>query len=164
MITKAIVVQIVPPNKFKVRMPIFDGPANSQSSVPDEQLNEATLCTLPNADNVINVGDIVYVAFEDNDAGRPVILGHLYMGNNSNTATQIDLNARTIRAVDSNIAKVELPYNTKIGDISYSDLYDMYCFWKTFPKNSFDLSKSPWYDSTYKSKDDTQDSGSDEPV
>ena len=164
MITKAIVVQIVPPNKFKVRVPIFDGPSGAQNSIPDEYLNDATLCTLPNVDNVINVGDIVYVAFEDNDAGRPVILGHLYMGENSTTNTKIDLNARTIKALGSNISKVELPNNTKIGDITYSDLYDMYKFWKSFPKYSFDLSKSPWYSSDYVDITSQEEPNTNEPI
>ena len=99
MITKAIVTQLVPPNKFKVRIPIFDGFSGQQGAVSDEHLSNATLCTLPNSDNVINVGDIVYVAFEDNDAGRPVILGHLYTGT-SKTNTIIDLSKQNYRLIE----------------------------------------------------------------
>ena len=38
---------------------------------------EASVCGIPGIQNYINVGDIVYVGFEDNDMGKPVILGHL---------------------------------------------------------------------------------------
>ena len=161
MITKAIVVSIVPPNKFKVRMPIFNGFSGQQGATPDDQLNDATLCTLPNSNNIVNVGDIVYVAFEDNDAGRPVILGHLYTGT-SKTNTTIDLNIRELNVKDSqsmgktSIASASLPKNTAIGDITYDDLANVVNFVREFSASGFDLTNSPWY---FKDKIDAEDGG-----
>ena len=158
MITKAIVVQIVPPNKFKVRIPIFNGFSGQQGAVPDEYLSDATLCTLPNSDNIINVGDIVYVAFEDNDAGRPVILGHLYTGT-SKTNTIIDLNVRELNVTDKptngrySIASANLPSNTRIGNLTYYDILDAVNFVKAFESSGFNISNGPWY-----VKDSSQDS------
>jgi hypothetical protein len=36
---------------------------------------EATVCGIGGIQNYINVGDTVYVGFEDNDMGRAIILG-----------------------------------------------------------------------------------------
>ena len=150
MITKAIVTQLVPPNKFKVRIPIFDGFSGQQGAVSDEHLSNATLCTLPNSDNVINVGDIVYVAFEDNDAGRPVILGHLYTGT-SKTNTIIDLSVRELNVTDKptngkySIASANLPSNTRIGNLTYYDILGAVNFVKAFESGGFNISNGPWY-------------------
>lgn len=53
---------------------INDGTFNNTLS---EFTMEASICGVPGIQNYINVGDIVYVGFEDNDMGKPIILGHL---------------------------------------------------------------------------------------
>lgn len=125
MITKAIVDSKVPnTNRWRVRIPILDGIAGGMTSTPSILLPEATLCTLPNAKNVVNPGDIVFVAFEENDMGKPVILGHLYQ-EESKTNTCIDLQLRTLRVedkVNARISSAYLPDNTMLSGIALSDM------------------------------------------
>ena len=133
MITKAIVQSQVPnSNKFRVRIPIFDGLAGGMVSTPDCFLAEATLCTLPNAQNVVNPGDIVYVACENNDMGRPVILGHLYQ-KPSRTNTCIDLQLRTLKVedkVNSKVSSAKLPYNTSIDTVTANDMQKLLFYFR----------------------------------
>ena len=126
MITKATVLYAIPgTNKFKVRIPLFDGIDGGITSTPDRLLADATLCTLPNIDNVVRPGDVVFVAFEENDMGKPVILGQLY-NPNKQSDTCVDLQVRTIRVedkVDSQTSRAILPPNTKVG--THQNLNDM---------------------------------------
>ena len=78
MITKGIVESIISKYSVKVRLPILDGIKESKGSVPTNDLSEATICTMPNGECNLSVGDVVFVGFEDNDIGRPVVLGCLY--------------------------------------------------------------------------------------
>lgn len=125
MITKAIVVSKVPnSSKYTVRIPILDGIQGGNISTPDGLLAQATVCTLPNVKNVVNPGDIVYVEFEENDMGRPVILGHLYQ-ENSKTNTCIDLQLRSLVVEDKanpRASSASLPDNTNISGISTNDM------------------------------------------
>ena len=77
MITKGIVEEILD-YKAKVRLPIYDGTASSNLGTKSSQLSSATICSLSNIKSPVQVGDIVWVGFEDNDDSKPIILGHLY--------------------------------------------------------------------------------------
>ena len=67
------------------------------------------------------IGDIVFVGFEDNDLSKPIILGHLFKENNDNrdyTGTLLELMLNSI-AVQFNAS---LPENTYIGEVQPSEL------------------------------------------
>ena len=110
MITKGIVEHIIDNSHIKVRMPIIDGLKDIKQSTPTELLSEATICTLPNSNNIIQEGDIVFIGFEDNDIGKPIILGHLF----KESSTYVDL---TLRNLEVN-STCFLPAETSIGDIN----------------------------------------------
>lgn len=133
MITKAIVEECIKDsNLFRVRIPIFDGVSGGSTSTPNHLLPLATLCTLPNANNIVNVGDVVYVGFEDNDIGRPVILGHLYQ-QESKTTTCPDLQLRSIVVEDKKNAAASsavLPTKTEISDISAQDISELLFYFR----------------------------------
>lgn len=101
MITKAEIVEIIKPidsdpTFFKVRMPIFDGDGVLKSSTPFEDLSLATACLSPYVTNSLKVGDKVFVAFEDNDVSKPVILGPLYNAKLAgNLTTDVEVNSLT---------------------------------------------------------------------
>ena len=78
MLTKAYVEEIVSDYQVRVRIPIFDKLASSPGGTPKEQLSISPICAVPGGKYNYSVGDIVFVTFEDNDLGRPVILGQLY--------------------------------------------------------------------------------------
>ena len=101
MITKAEIVEIINPTNsdpvfFRVRMPIFDGDGVLKSSTPFEDLSLATACLSPYVTNFLKVGDKVFVAFEDNDISKPVILGPLYNAKLAGElTTDIEVNSLT---------------------------------------------------------------------
>lgn len=119
MITKGIVEELKG-YQAKVRLPIYDGLANTKNATANENLSYATVCITTNLNNSLNVGDIVYVSFEDNDKGKPVILGQLYK-EEMNTLADIKLNSANINQLTIN-KNVSLPQNTSIGSISSKEI------------------------------------------
>lgn len=76
MITKAIVQSInANGTRCTVRMPLFETAA---SSAPIEA--EALVNIAPGVYNNLVVGDVVFVAFEENKIEKPVIIGKLFRG------------------------------------------------------------------------------------
>ena len=131
MIMKAEVVEKVG-SKFRVRIPTINGTALGSTSTPNHLLPLATLCTLPGIDNVLSPGDIVFVTFEENDYGKPVILGQLYTEKSAANSC-LDIKSRTISIEDSrrpdlDVGYAKLPNNTTIGDVPFGDLQNM-LFW-----------------------------------
>ena len=76
MITKAIVQSINPAgNRCIVRMPLFETAAN-----PNPVEAEALVNITPGLFNNLEVGDIVFIAFEENAIEKPIIIGKLFRG------------------------------------------------------------------------------------
>ena len=119
MITKGIVEELKG-YQAKVRLPIYDGLANTKNATSNENLSYATVCVTTNLNNSLNVGDIVYVSFEDNDKGKPVILGQLYK-EEMNTLADMKLNSANINQLTVN-KNASLPQNTSIGSISSKEI------------------------------------------
>ena len=99
MITKAIVLRkIQGTNKYQVRIPIFE--TFNNSSQPDNLTNaalfEATLCYAPGNTDGIVPNDIVYVSFENNDYNNVVILGKLYLGDETDATSHQNVNTLNV--------------------------------------------------------------------
>lgn len=77
MITKAIVEEIVNDYQIRVRVPVLHKITTSASATPFEELPIATVSTVPGIHIKYGVGDVVYVAYEDNLSSKLVILGEL---------------------------------------------------------------------------------------
>lgn len=76
MITKAIILSInAQGTRCKVRMPLFETSAN-----PYPVTAEALVNITPGIFNNLKVGDVVFVAFEENALEKPIILGKLFRG------------------------------------------------------------------------------------
>ena len=116
MITKAIVEEIVSPYQVKIRVPILDRLQGSPLSTSLDNLNTATICTLPNCYVNIQVGDIVFVGFEDNTYYKAVVLGHLSRKFMSNTYADVHFGNLTVEH------SATLPNQTTIGEISSQEL------------------------------------------
>lgn len=133
MLMKAVIVDreyknaFTPSNKYKVRIPVLHGDGVVADSTKDDLLPSAVICGLPGSDYNYQKGDIVFIDFEENDYGKPVILGSLYL-TTSKTNTRPDLKVSSLDASPTSndgafsANKVVLPENTTIGDISYKDL------------------------------------------
>lgn len=112
MITKAIVEEVVSPYQVKVRVPILDKTSNAVLATSADSLNIATICTLPNCYINIKVGDIVFVAFEDNTYYKAVVLGHLCR--EATTTSYADI---TVDKITSN-STARFSDETYIGEVT----------------------------------------------
>lgn len=84
MVTKAIIRSINGAgNRCIVRMPLFET-ASSTSTVEAEALVNIT----PGLFNNLVVGDVVFVAFEENALEKPIIIGKLFKGGTKENSTR----------------------------------------------------------------------------
>lgn len=112
MITRAIVEEIVSPYQVKIRIPLFDRAESSPMSRKKEDLNIATICSLPNCYVNIQVGDVVFVGFEDNTYYKAVVLGHLSREAMTETYADVTFGNLVSRAT------ALLPQETTIGNVT----------------------------------------------
>lgn len=119
MISRGIVERLVDAYTCKVRIPRLDRVQSSSVHTSTDDLMNAKICTLSNCDPNIQVGDVVFVAFEDNDYSKPVVIGYLYSVNKS--PTKISLSVDSLNAQTNST----LPSDTTIGDVSYENLQNL---------------------------------------
>lgn len=98
MITKAIVEGYKDEYSIIVRVPYIDRSGSSGISTPKDELNTATICTLPDATLTLAVGDVVFVSFEDDDYSKPVILGVLYRKSGSPSYVDAVFNSVSLKS------------------------------------------------------------------
>lgn len=117
-VTKAIIKQLPSKqsNKYLINIPIFDSAGAPKDSKLSASQMEATLCYQPGNINSYRENDIVYITFEDNDLGRPVIIGKLFLNKEENS-TNYSLN-QDLEVTN----KANLPINTHIGEVSGENL------------------------------------------
>lgn len=111
MITKGTVEKVLNKWYARVRIPIYDGKEDSEGATSDVNLSQATVCALPNTLTNLGKGDVVYVAFEDDDIGKPVIIGWLQKGTGNNSEVGLTLSTLTTKSTTF------LDKQTYIGDI-----------------------------------------------
>lgn len=75
---KAIIEERVSSYKYRIRIPRYDKAQSVYSSSGSKNLLEAQVCTLPGMLPEYKTGDIVWVDYESNNIGNPVILGQFY--------------------------------------------------------------------------------------
>ena len=119
MLTKAYVEEIVDNYRVKVRIPIFNGLDSSPNATPTEQLSISPICAIPGGKYNYSVGDIVFVTFEDNDLGRPVILGQLYADIDNQGLASLTLDSLEVKQ------SATLPSDTSIGNVSAESIKNL---------------------------------------
>ena len=114
MITKAIIESILDDGKYaKVRVPVFNKASTAIGATQTNHLNLAPIVTLPGISPRYQVGDTVYVAFEDDDISQPVILGSL-MSVPTNSTSNINVQSVVVTS------DATMPDKIKIGNIECS--------------------------------------------
>lgn len=109
MITKAIIETIEPDGyHFKVRIPVLHKIADVPGSTPKKELPKALVNYPPGVRPNFSVGDVVYVAFENNQYSEPVIIGALL--NDSYTDKSSSIRADSLEA----LINVGLPDGDKV--------------------------------------------------
>lgn len=116
MITKAIVEEVLTPYSVRVRIPLLDGIEDSKYGTANKDLSIATVCALPNTTNLVIEGDIVFVSFEDNDLGKPVIIGALLKETGNLSSSDVSLRHVDVSGVST------LSYHTTIGKVQPNEL------------------------------------------
>lgn len=106
-------------NRFLVRLPIFETNEDGRKIIL-----EAVLCYQPGLYHGYNLGDVVVLGFINNHLDAPIILGKVFNG-------QEDSGLASTNAADLKITqKAELPLNSSIGNLTYSDLEEAVNFVK----------------------------------
>lgn len=120
MITKAIIENIEPDGfHAKVRIPIYHKIENAPGAVMYDELPTALICFAPGCKPNLNIGDVVYVGFENNQVSEPVIIGMLL--NEDYTSSSASIVADTLSAsINANLPQNE----TSFGDINLSTIID----------------------------------------
>ena len=116
MITKAYIIDIIDKYRARVRIPIYNKAYASPTATPTDNLSIATICTLPGVIPNYKVGDVVYVAFEEDIVSKPVILGLL---------CYIDMEKSSSDATFSNMqvgSSAALPQQTSVGNVSSKEI------------------------------------------
>ncbi len=120
MITKAIIEQIYSDGyHYRVRIPILHKIENAPGATPFNELPIALVCFAPGCKPNLDVGDVVYVGFENNQYSEPVILGMLLNDSYKESSASI--------IADSINASVNATFpqsNVNFGNVSISDMID----------------------------------------
>lgn len=117
MISRAIIESKIDINHFRVRVPTLNKSNSSIGSTPTNELAIATVCAIPGYNPSFNIGDTIFVEFEENDFSRPVILGKIYNETHSKSSAS-DGNLDSIK-VNVN---AQLPSDTSIGSIKRNEI------------------------------------------
>lgn len=93
MIQKAIIEEIVANGyQARVRIPRYNKASSSPTATDKQDLAIATICTYPGIHPSYQIGDIVFLGFENDEVNQPVILGLLYRENmGSSTSDMVDV-------------------------------------------------------------------------
>ena len=116
MILKAFITQLPDygDNKFKVRVPFLE------DNTTNEMVFDALLCNQPGEYNGYQIGDCVFVSFENEKLNTAIILGKLYIEDDMNVPNYHVVNELNVTT------KVTLPEDTKIGGYSADDIFQIY--------------------------------------
>lgn len=109
---RGIVEQVVDTYHVRVRMPRLNKLSTSVGATPTNELSVATLCTVPGCSPNLRQGDIVYIDFEDDDEGVPIVVGMLFNERGKSTYTDYNMNSLKVNV------NAELPGDTSIGQVS----------------------------------------------
>lgn len=114
-VTKAFITQLPDNNSngFKVRVPVME------DGTGKEAIFDALLCTAPSNYGGYNIGDCVFVIFEDDKYNQCVILGKLFTEVPKETSSFIIANS--LKVSDDAI----LPPSTKLGDYTAQSITDL---------------------------------------
>lgn len=114
MVTKAII-ENVQSNLATVRIPTLNKSYNAIGASNTSDLDTAPICSLPGISPRYQVGDIVFITFEDDNLGNPIIIGKL-LSSNSDSVSDI-----TTQSLEVSVDAI-LPKSTQIDEIKPEEI------------------------------------------
>lgn len=131
MIQKAVISEIIDSYQLKVRIPKYDKLASSVDGVSSEDLSTGIICAYPGMQVAYTAGDVVLVAFENNEISKPVVLGLLYReGTNDASVSKISRVEETLTSITEALDRINLSglythikYSNDNG-ATFTSLYD----------------------------------------
>jgi len=100
-------------NIFRVRIPFLE------DNTSREMVFDALLCNQPGEYQGYEVGDCVFVIFENDKLNTPVIMGKLYIEDSKYSKSHHIVNNLDVNGT------VNLPDNTTIGGYSINDIFQL---------------------------------------
>lgn len=104
-------------NKFKVRIPLFDS-AGQDTLTNEDNIVEATLCYEPSNLDSYEVGDCVFIEFENDEESKPVIIGKLYTTDSKENRGLGNLSTLNVSS------SATLPLDSTLGDVKLQAIID----------------------------------------
>ena len=119
MLTKGYIVELSTStnNKFKVRIPLFDS-AGQDTLTNEDNIVEATLCYEPSNLDSYEVGDCVFIEFENDEESKPVIIGKLYTTDSKGNRGLGNLSTLNVSS------SATLPLDSTLGDVKLQAIID----------------------------------------
>lgn len=116
MVFKAIIKEVpkIGENRFLVRIPPLE------DNTTKEFVLSALLCGQPGEYAGYEVGDVVFVEFEENKMDTPIILGKLYAKLDDSSRGYHKV--KKLEVTDS----INIPYNTNMGGYTVRDFFNLY--------------------------------------
>ena len=116
MITKAKIESISDDSKYAtIRIPMYNKASTAVGATQSNHLNSAPIVALPGITPKYQVGDTVYVAFEDDDISQPVILGNLVSAATTSTS---NIKVHSIEAT----MDIHMPPKINLGNTEYKEI------------------------------------------
>lgn len=119
MITKGYIQDVLSRHSVRVRIPLYNKIENVNGATPNKELSIAPICTVANIINDPHIGDIVFLAFEEDDISKPVVIGYLSLSNMGESLTDIKCDNFEAQG-DTTLSKY-----TKIGEIDYENIFQL---------------------------------------
>ena len=116
MVCKAIIESKLTKYKVKVRIPSLHNGTTSIGAVATQGVPVATIAVPPGVYPSLKVGDIVFVAFEDDNIDKPVVLSCLFNDNCYNISNDAIHDSLEVKV------NAKLPKDTQIGDITPTNI------------------------------------------
>lgn len=128
MIQKAIVEAILNDYQVKVRIPKYDKMSYDGASY--NELSTGIICSAPGTLVNYSVGDVVLVAFENDEVSRPVVLGLLYTDKATEASVKLPAVSEELDSINESLDKIKnrnvyihIKYSNDNG-VTFTSLYD----------------------------------------
>lgn len=128
MIQKAIIESIIDDYSVKIRIPKYD--KMYTDGLTYDELSTGIICSVPGTNVHYSINDVVLVGFENDEIGKPVVLGLLYTDKKSESTINVPQVSKALSEVESTLDDMtNKQYYTHIkysndGGVTFTSLYD----------------------------------------